>query len=414
MVLVCIIGLSILTLIDYKIAKTFLYPPAIFSALWAILLVALVLSGETFYPVTSKTLGIYFVGAFSFSLGGILALITHKNNKSRIECINELKCSNQRSLFIHKCLKIMLAFLILLFPYYVYRMLSFGQTSGMPNIWIGIRYQTSILMEGKLGIFSYIIALSQFTAFISFYETRRHNDKSYISYLSIIVALLYQFFTVSRLGIINLIVGLIGIDFVSSGRFKLKPILIGSFALLISFAIPAILLNKGGSLDAGIRENLAGVLKSFQVYSLGGLVAFDSVVNSPYIFINAYIPTLRFFYSVANMFGANVYFPAVNTQVVFTPQPTNVYTIYSSYFLDFGLGGIIIILIIIGFLSVLIYKQALKHRPEGTILYGIMLGSLVVSCANEAFWTTLSSWIQATVLIIILYRFPLKRINSAG
>ncbi len=369
------------------------------------------LSGETFYPISTKTLFIYFLGALSFSLGGIIALITHKNNN---ECINKLICSNQRRLFIEKFLKVMLAFLILFFPYYVYRMLSLGQTSMMPNIWMGIRYQTSILMEGELGILGYIIALSHLTVFISFYETHRYNNKKYIFYLGIIVALLYQFFTMSRLGIINLIVGLIGIDSVWSGRLRLKPILIGSVALLTFFAIPAILLSKGGNLGAGIGENLTGVLKSFQVYTLGGLVALDSVVNSPSIFINAYIPTVRFFYSVANMFGANIYFPAVNMQNVFTPQPTNVYTIYSSYFLDFGWWGIIIIPFIIGFLSVLIYKQAAKHNPGGTILYGIVLGSIVVSCANEAFLTTLSSWIQAIVFIILLYRFPLRRIYFKG
>ncbi len=189
----------------------------------------------------------------------------------------------------------------------------------------------------------------------------------------------------------------------------MKPILTGSLAFLICFAIPAVLLGKGGSLGAGLTENLAGVLNSLQVYTLGGLVAFDSVVNFSFTFTDAYIPTLRFFYKIANLFGANIYIPVVNMQNVLTPQPTNVYTIYSSYFLDFGWGGIVIIPFALGLLSVLIYKQAIKHNPEGIVLYGILLGSLVVSCANEAFLTALSSWLQAIVIMILLYKFPLRK-----
>ncbi|AOQ23310.1 hypothetical protein MTAT_18420 [Moorella thermoacetica] len=403
MILVFISALIVLTIINKYIANSFLYPPAIFTALWAGLLFALMLSGDTFYPISLETLFLYFLGAFAFSLGGIMALLLVFRGKRGKHVV----ISEQRRIFVQRMLKLGLTILVIAFPFYLLRLYQLSAASGLENFWIGLRYQTTYGTGEKFGIFSYLIATARFMALTAFYENYYSRSNRFLTYIIIIMAFIYDLLTAARLGAMLLLFGLIGIAWICSGKITWKPICIGVLAFLPLFSIAAILLGKGGNLNATFSENLLGVLKSLQVYTLGGLVAFNKAINSPLSFDDSYIPTLRFFFAVANRFGANFDLPTFNTQFTLTPEPTNVYTIYFSYFLDFGWTGVIIIMFGLGLLLTLIYRTAIRGNPQGVILYGMMLGALMVSNANEAFLTSLSYWLQGILFTSLLYRWPL-------
>jgi len=90
-----------------------------------------------------------------------------------------------------------------------------------------------------------------------------------------------------------------------------------------------------------------------------------------------------------------------------TPLPTNVYTIYYTYFLDYGYLGVFILMFIIGIFSSLVFKRAyIKKEKIYIFLYGMVFAGLIISCANEFFFTTVSYWIQAIIFLYIIYRFP--------
>jgi oligosaccharide repeat unit polymerase len=402
MILVFIGALVMLMIINKYVAKSFLYPPVIFAALWAGLLFALMLSGDTFYPISLETMFLYYLGALAFSLGGIMALAVPRCKSGQHALISE-----QRRIFVHRMLKLGLIVLVAAFPFYLLQLQKISAASGFENFWMGLRYQITYGTGEKLGIFSYVIAIARFLALTAFYENYNARNRRLLTYAIIILAFTYDLLTVSRLGAMFLLFGLIGIAWIRSGKITWKPICIGVLAFLPLFSIAAILLGKGGNLNATFSENLFGVLKSLQVYTLGGLVAFDKVINNPSSFIGSQIPTFRFVFAVLNKFGAHFDLPAFNTQFTFTPAPTNVYTIYFSYFLDFGWTGTMIIMFGLGIFLTLIYLTAIRGNPQGAILYGIMFGSLMVSNANEAFLTALSYWLQAIIFTFLLYRWPL-------
>ena len=66
--------LAILAWLNRKVGGTFLYPPAIFAAVWAALLLLLAASGATFNPLSYEVLAFYLGAAVAFSIGGLLGL----------------------------------------------------------------------------------------------------------------------------------------------------------------------------------------------------------------------------------------------------------------------------------------------------------------------------------------------------
>src|SRR5664279_849736 len=77
MILVAIAILSLLAVVNYCICQRSLYPPVVFCSIWAADLLLVRLAGGLFYPIAGKTLAIFTIGAFAFSLGGFVALLTH-------------------------------------------------------------------------------------------------------------------------------------------------------------------------------------------------------------------------------------------------------------------------------------------------------------------------------------------------
>src|SRR2546423_15155898 len=75
MLLLTIAALSLLACINYRFAKSFFYPGAVFCASWAGTLFLLWLAGDFFYPLSPETLFIVLCGGFALSLGSALPFL---------------------------------------------------------------------------------------------------------------------------------------------------------------------------------------------------------------------------------------------------------------------------------------------------------------------------------------------------
>jgi len=144
------------------------------------------------------------------------------------------------------------------------------------------------------------------------------------------------------------------------------------------------------------------------VYLLGGVVAFDNVVKNTELYAGPRLTTFRFIFAFLDRIGlANYDLPKFIPVYTYTPAPTNVYTIYFSYFLDYGYMGIFILLFIIGFFSSTIFISAyFKRSKNGIFLYGMVISALLISNVNEAFFIPLSYWLQAVIFLFFVCKFP--------
>ena len=402
MIIFFVIFMATLTVFNFMVTRSIYYPATFFTALWTVYLSALFLSGDFFYSISDMTCAIYSLGVFMFSSGSLLVFFIYQKKPA-----TELPVSKRDTTFANRCLDIGLVVLLLAFPFYWRHLQQLGTIMDIEDFWISLRAQTSSgdkSAEG-FGIFAYLAALSTFLSWAAYYENNGTLYKRFRAYSIISVSLAYHVITVSRLGAMITVFGLIGITVVRNGRIRLKSLLLGITIFVLIFSAPALILNKGGSLDSSISENIVSISESFQLYALGGLVAFDDVVNHPdNIESNWY--SLRFFTTIANSLGANYDLPPSTLEYTLTPLPTNVYTIYFPYYEDYGLIGIVIIMFIMGALTTFVFIWALNGGPQAGVLYGLIFASLILTSVSEPFLTTISYWIQAIAFTYFIYKLP--------
>src|SRR5262249_23039231 len=74
--LLVILILCLLANLNYRLGgRSFLYPPVIFCVIWAVNLLQIWILGDFFYPLSTPTLFVVVVCAFTLSAGSWLALI---------------------------------------------------------------------------------------------------------------------------------------------------------------------------------------------------------------------------------------------------------------------------------------------------------------------------------------------------
>jgi len=132
------IMLATLALVNALHAKSYLYPPVIFSAVWAFLLVGLALSGQVFYHLSFLVLVIFFLGALAFSFGGWTALIITLNKTT------DMTTASPRygRRFVEIALNWGLAAQLVIAPFYFHQLKTMSSLSGAESLMVGIRFMT--------------------------------------------------------------------------------------------------------------------------------------------------------------------------------------------------------------------------------------------------------------------------------
>jgi oligosaccharide repeat unit polymerase len=387
--------LAILSGINYRLGGSFVYPPALFAGWWSLLLVALACSGGIFLPISSYTLIIYIVGPCAMSLGGMAALVSWgrrfagRSSRGSWECRNRILTGS-------------LILLTVLLPALWYRIQQLSAASGVRDFWVGVRLQT-MQSDKTLGVFDELIFFSTITAWVAFMEQQRLGTGRLRAVVAIILGVLYHLATASRLGALILIGGLVGITLIH-GKNLFRSLVGGGMAVIVVFVSMALALNKGTERGDSSTEKAISLAHSFQLYALGGVVAFDSVaagLATP----ESQGRTYRVLYAAARTSGYNVELPQLPSQYVYTPIPTNVYSIYYPYFVDFGPIGVGIVLSILGLLFTLIYLSAKGGAGPFMVGYGLLFSYITLSSADEYVFSLVSMNVRAGLFLALLYRY---------
>ncbi len=395
------IFLALLAAVNFRVRRSLFYPPALYSAWWAVLLIVLWLSGDVFYPLSLKTLAIYVLGAMAFTLGGLLRLLSHPSETPAPALTETQNRAAGRFLILSAVV------LVVAFPFYWQRLQELHAASTYSDFWRGVRQQTSSDVPGDspLGSFNYLLGVASFMAMVAVYQNDGSRKARIRTGLILAITLLYHLLTAARLGAMTTLFGVLVVSRIRSGRIHWKSWCVGAVLLAIVFTVPAVLLNKGGDPLKSLGENASGVLESLRHYTVSGLVAFNDVVDDASV-----LPpwlSFRFFLKLGHTIGMDVDVPPIILPFAPTPAPTNIYTIYASYLADFGLIGIGVLLCFHGFVITMLYQAATRGRPEAVILFGVAVAALVVSAAADGFLVALSYWIQAVLCTLAVYRWPL-------
>ena len=385
--------LAILSGVNTRMAGSFTYPPALFAAWWTLVLAALACSSKTFLPISHSTLAIYIIGPCAMSIGGLLVLFASGRSSAR-SAKGYWQCRN-------RVLTASLFLLAVLLPVLWSRIQQLSADSGVRNFWIGVRLQT--MRDSSLGLFDDLILFSTITAWAAFLEQQRLGSGRLRAVVAITLGVLYHVITASRLGALILIAGLVGIAMVH-GKNMLRTVLTGALAVIVIFVGVALALNKGAEAGVSPADKAISMAQSFQLYSLGGAVAFDSVASGA-IKPASSGRTYRVVYAAAHAFGYNVEPPQVTSEYVYTPLPTNVYSMYYPYFVDFGPAGVAVLTCILGMLFTAIYLGAKRGSAPLVVAYGLVFSYIVLSSADEYVFSLISMNVRTVLFIGLLYGF---------
>lgn len=406
MIYIVIILLALMLAGNHFVSRSLLYPPSAFTAVWLITIIGLALSGDTFYPLSAKTLTIFVAGALAFSIGGLIFLAMEIQLYSAGSSRNTARICRVQTITIRKLLDLALLIVLIGLPFYARHVLSDVDITH-PNFFALMRASAVEAADTSQRSFSLIdnfVILSQIVALAMHYENDGTRPRIFRAYGGILIALIYGAMTATKGNAVMLLLTLMFMSFMRSGRINYKMLGITILTVLMFFGSALMFVNFA-YMSADASSGTYGiVLEAIQNYWLGGLVAFETIVQSPGS-IESTQDINRFFLETANGLGAHFVVP--NISAAFTnisaSQDSNTYTIYFSYFKDYGWLGTGCGLAAIGWVSTWVYRSANRGGPLATIFYGLLSSSIVLSFMAEHFMLSLNFFIKVLIVLVPIY-----------
>jgi oligosaccharide repeat unit polymerase len=403
MLYVVIVILCLLLAANYAFSRNLLYPPCVYTAVWLISLIGLAASGDAFFPVEAQALIIYLVGAVAFSGGGLIVLC------SRLDA-RVVWYSGFRRDRIYSVLDMALLFVVAGLPLYMHNALTaVGQLDA--SLLAELRrmeLEAEISSGGQFSLLRNLVVLSQFVAMALHYENDGRRARKWRSYVAVIVAIVYAVFTGSKGAVITLIITLTFISAIRARRLNFRSFVWAALLVLGFFGAGLLLINYVSADTVVSLQTLRLLAETLRTYWLGGLVAFNDVVQAPESLLSTQHIN-RFFLETWNSLGGEIELPSINAEYtsIAPDNETNTYTIYFSYFKDHGWMGTILGTTAIGVIGTWLYRQARLGGAEWAAFYAVTMTGAVLSFHAEHFLLALNFYIKMLVFFYLTYHlFP--------
>lgn len=397
-------------LVNLWVGRSLLYPPALFALTWAGYLTAAWASEGTYVPVSADALLLFLGGVVALSVGGLMVSLLESR---RAPAPSPSAC--RRPLAVRRLIDAGCLLVILALPVRFARLQQLEGRGSLDilssDFWVRVR--VSSIREWDAGTVSWLglsdnlVLLALFVALAAVADDVSARALRLRTVVIVPVALFYQLSTASRSSGMALVCGLIGIAWLTSGRWTLRSATLGTFGALVVFSCAAVFMNKGGRLDAGLAENVKSVAEVGVLYAVGPIVAFDHAYGDP----AAVPPVWSIGYSliqVANKLGAGIALPSIHA--VYTRVAPgywmNVYTLYFAYVPDFGVAGALGLLFVVGAVLTWAFRRARAGDPRARLLYATTLSAILMSGFNEQLFMNLSFFAKAAAFSLLLYGLP--------
>jgi oligosaccharide repeat unit polymerase len=395
-----------LTAMNYRVSRSVLYPPALLAATWTLLLGLLLATGDLYYPISPPTMIVYLAGVIAFSVGAFLS--THFFAQS-VRIATPRLSRRPGGLILTGGLILLVAVL----PLYWDHIQDFAAAAASEDFWRSVRVET-VAQGDDWSIKTFVTLLweacSVLAVLLAVTAVAENNGSRFSRsrmFGLIAIALIYGLMAGGSSGAVSLALGVIGIDAVRHGGLRTRTIIVGLTVAIVSFAVVAAVLSKGNiESSASISENVSGTIELVGVYLLGGVVAFDAVVQYP-ASITPVWSMWRVFQLTANKFGSSFDVPSIHAEYtdISNDYNGNVYTMYFSYYPDYGLVGVCVIMVILGALVTVIYQKAVHGNPRAVVLYAFVFSGIVLSGFSEYFFLGANFWFKAILYTMLAYRF---------
>jgi oligosaccharide repeat unit polymerase len=380
---VTLIFFFILVILNYCGHRSVLYPPFIFCSMWLLDLIVLRSGLIEVDPVHNNTLAIVAAGAASFSAGGLLAGLVPRG----LFCIHLFPSEPKR--LPHFLRNLLMVILLCGLPVLFYQTWRLGQ-SGAGDLNLLARTRAAMVTAAENGeLPDQPFVLNYFTPIaISISLLLATEKKNRQFWIVTAVASIGCILSTGRGDFLLLISGLSTIRLLQAKQDSLQKamrLLRWPIALFLTLYIGLIFTNKN---TEGITGGVTGIATYFVLsYIVGPLAGFDLVVQHPARFAMTSSHTFQFpLYLGATLHLVDYKRPPLVDSFVFVPFPTNVYTIYKFYFLELGILGILVLLLLFGFVHSLLYLKAKQGGRLSLYLFGAFICSVLMVIFDDSYY----------------------------
>lgn len=411
MIILFALALMVLAILNHLLCRCIVYPPFLFCLVWAAAIFGLYMVGDLFYPVTEKSMQIYLAGAVAFSIGGFLADL-----KTTPQSVKHLVSTTPP--YLRVILDAGLVIPILAMPLLWLNMRSL--VAGSPinlDFWIELRKAAMgrALQPGggELNIGVTLPPFCSILAMISLLEYCKSGTRGRRTIAAISVAFAYNLASTGRSPVLLLLIGLLCILWLYYPRKARKLAFVGFLAFAALFVVNQIQLEKVGSrADASLSQNIPHVAEGVATYMFGGLVAFERAIQHPGLIQNNW-HVYTYFIRTLNKFGLNLDEPPAFLEYVNVNRVVdiNVYTIYFGYYSDYGFAGVAFLLCGLGFMTTLIFRNAVNGSPVAALLLGPAIFGILMTVFAESFFMELGFWLKALTIGYALYGLAPRIVN---
>lgn len=407
----------LLALVNAWLGRSLLHPPAIFCFAWAGNMVALELAQGIYFPPADSTLLLFVGGALALSAGGALALLLESSTGEGARLVAPPP-SPARRLSVDRRIDMGVWLVVLTAPL---RVLRLQQLAGgpldllSPHFWYLVRRATiaesDVSAVSWLSLTDNLVLLATFLALAAVASDVTQRRMKLRTVVIVLLALVYQVSTASRASGMSLVCGLIAIVWMSSGRWSLRTVAYGAVAAIAMFSFAAVLMGKGGSMEASLLDNVTGVAQASVLYAVGPLVAFDQALADP----SSVPPVWSITYSVVqvlNKLGAGIELPSIHASFtrVGADAWMNAYTIYFAYVPDVGVPGAFLLLIVVGAGLTVLFRRGMAGSPHARLLYASTISGILMSGFADYFFMVLSYYAKAALFTLVVYGLPPLRL----
>jgi oligosaccharide repeat unit polymerase len=302
-------------------------------------------------------------------------------------------------------------------PLLVIHNYTLAASSSYDSFWVAVRraYTDQQDIPGGGGIFGVANLAPIYIAFsyIAVYELTFNPPYRRMLLLFLSLVFVFQILTTARAYVMQLLLGAIAIVAIRRDRIPIKATIAVSVLFLFLFGLFHFELKKmNADWNASGNEKIGSFFQGIAGYTAGPLVAFDRVIVNPNQVPNTwkiYKPFIR----IINKFGAGM--TELSRNLAFTDisphLTTNVYTFYFTYYVDFGIVGILFVSSLFGFVSTIVFRMARSNSPLGVVLYALVVYGIVMSTFAECVCLEVTLWVKASICTICIYK--LRRVKRA-
>ena len=384
LILIAILGLAISSQSRMGVANPFF----VYFVVWTSVFSGYYAFASTFYPISLEF--VLLILSSTFSAFVILLLVYFGKRKEKPVFNSEVPAFREGWLGL-----LQMACLISV-PFAYEKANALSNQVDIFSVAGYMTLRSSVTEDGQnFGLLNYFSILSYAISSIRAYKYSTDRSKSLLLAASLAVSIFYAYVNTGRTGFLLLTLLLV-VPLVLRGAIRRKGIVVCISLLAAMFLMVALMTEKGASSEDGISENITSLGANLRSYTIAPLLAFSNLEGSFQEFSYG-ANSFRFILSLTNALGLSEFkIASLVRDYAYVPDPTNVYTVYDTYFRDFSYLGVFIPPAFLIF-HWWLYAKVFSSGGKWVFYYSASLYPLSMQFFSDQYFSLLSIWIQLAV-----------------